>query len=296
MIKTVGLTKTYGLNRGVRHINLEVAEGEVFGFIGPNGAGKSTTIRMLMQLAYPTAGEMYLLGRKVEGEIPELRKEIGYVPSEISLYKDMTGKQMLEFTARSYGLELKKTRASEFAERLRLDINKTVKSYSLGNRKKLGIIMSLLHGPKLLILDEPTSGLDPLMQHEFFEMLKELNEGGMTVFFSTHILTEVEKACSRVAIIREGELIRTEQVANLVEHSRRKYAVRFNEAGSCIERFGLRQLDPEVRYLDGLHHFTTKQPIHHTLRALAAHEIADISISKPSLEDLFMEYYVKGEK
>jgi ABC-2 type transport system ATP-binding protein len=206
----------------------------------------------------------------------------------------MTGKRLLEFAARSYGTDLKHTRASEYAERLQYDMNQKVKTYSLGNRKKLGILLSLLHNPKLLILDEPTSGLDPLVQHAFFDLLKELNEGGATIFFSTHILSEVEKLCSRVAIIREGEMIRTEQVAALAGHSQRKYAVRFAENGNCIERFRLTDLDPDVSFADGVHHFTANRPIHETLRLISEFEIADISIAKPSLEELFMEYYGKG--
>ncbi|TNJ64691.1 ABC transporter ATP-binding protein [Paenibacillus hemerocallicola] len=294
VLKTVRLTKNYGVKRGVKDIDLDIEEREIFGFIGPNGAGKSTTIRMIMQLANPTAGEIYLFGRQVRGEMPELRRKIGFLPSEINLYKDMTGKRLLEFAARSYGLELKRTRAFEYAERLQYDMNQKVKTYSLGNRKKLGIVLSVLHNPKLLILDEPTSGLDPLVQHAFFDLLKELNEGGTTIFFSTHILSEVEKLCSRVAIIREGIMVRTEQVADLASHSRRNYAVRFAEQGNCIERFRLAELDPDVAFQDGVHHFATQLPIHETLRFLSQFEIADISIAKPSLEELFMEYYGKG--
>lgn len=295
VLKTVGLTKNYGEKRGVRNINLELERGEIFGFIGPNGAGKSTTIRMLMQLTYPTSGEIYLLGRRVSEEMHELRREIGYLPSEIHLYPDWTGKQVLEFAARSYGLNLKRTRTFEYAERLQYDMNQTVKSYSLGNRKKLGILLSLLHDPKLLILDEPTSGLDPLIQHAFFDLLKELNGNGMTVFFSTHILSEVEKACRRVAILREGEIVRTAQVADIVGHSQRKYAVQFKEEGNLIESYRLKELDSNVTYADGVHHFTSQRPIHETLRLISQYEIRDIAITKPSLEELFMEYYEMGK-
>lgn len=290
---TRNLTKRYGKSRGVSDINLQVEEGEIFGFIGPNGAGKSTTIRMLMQLAYPTSGEIMLFGSKVEGEMPELRKRIGYLPSEINLYKDMTGRQLLEWAARAHGLELSRTDAAAYAELLQYDMDKTVKSYSLGNRKKLGIILSLLHRPKLLILDEPTSGLDPLVQHAFFDLLKQLNAEGMTVFFSTHVLNEVEKVCDRVAIIREGSIIRTSRIDEISGGSKRTYTVQFTEPGDRTEAYGLRELDPDVRYEAGVHTFTSRRSIHDTLQAISRYDIRDITIQKPTLEELFMDYYRK---
>lgn len=291
MIVTRELTKRYGKNRGVSNIDLQVEEGEIFGFIGPNGAGKSTTIRMLMQLAYPTSGEIRLLGRKLEGEMPELRKQIGYLPSEINLYKDLTGKQLLEWAAEAYGLQLKGTKVLEYADLLQYDMNKSVKSYSLGNRKKLGILLSLLHKPQLLILDEPTSGLDPLIQHAFFELLKQLNKEGTTIFFSTHVLHEVEKVCDRVAIIREGSIIRTARVEDITGGSKRIYAVQFAEEGDRIEAYGLRRLNPDVKFEAGVHSFASGLNIHDTLQAISRFEIKDISIQKPTLEELFMEYY-----
>ncbi|WP_160308949.1 ABC transporter ATP-binding protein [Paenibacillus sp. DMB20] len=180
----MGISKMYGTKRGVTDLNMEVKQGEVFGFIGPNGAGKSTTIRMIMQLLYPNSGKLKVLGTELDREKPELRRRIGYLPSEIVFYPQMSGKQALELTARAHGLKLANTPAMEYAERLQWDPEQRVKSYSLGNRKKLGIILSLLHRPELLILDEPTSGLDPLVQRELFSLLSELNaQVGMTIFF-----------------------------------------------------------------------------------------------------------------
>lgn len=290
-IRADHLTKFYGKSRGVRNINLEVAEGEIFGFIGPNGSGKSTTIRMIMQLIHPTSGKLEVLNRRITGDKPKLRREIGYLPSEINLYKDLTGKQILDFTARAFGKELKDTPAFGLADLLQFDMNKHVKSYSLGNRKKLGIIQSLLHDPKLLVLDEPTSGIDPLIQHSFFELLKERNRKGMTIFFSTHVLSEVEKLCDRVAIIREGEMIRTSKVDEVAGRNKRIVHVQFGEPGNLIEALQLKRIDPNVQYSNGVHMFTVNGPIQDVLRAVSEYRIEDISIEKPTLEQLFMQYY-----
>lgn len=290
-ILTRDLTKYYGKHKGVSNINLEVNEGEIFGFIGPNGAGKSTTIRMLMQLIYPTSGKIQILNQEISSEHPQLRKKIGYLPSEVNYYKDMTGKQILEFAAKSYDLNLKDTTVSEYADVLNFDMNKRVKSYSLGNRKKLAILQSLLHKPDLLILDEPTSGLDPLMQHSFFDLLKELNASGMTIFFSTHVLSEVEKVCQRVAIIRDGEIIRTSGIDEIQRTQSRKIEVQFKEEGNLIDAYQLTRIDPSVSYEMGIHTFTVKENIHKLLQSISVHPMADISIHKPTLEQLFMEYY-----
>jgi ABC-2 type transport system ATP-binding protein len=291
VISARNLTKFYGKTVGVRDIELDVEDGEVFGFIGPNGAGKSTTIRMLMQLVRPTSGEVKLFGSQVSGDMPALRREIGYLPSEINLYKDMTGRQVLDFAAASFGLSLKETPVHEYAELLQYDMNKKVKTYSLGNRKKLGILLSLLHRPRLLILDEPTSGLDPLMQNAFFDLLKDLNEKGMSIFFSTHVLTEVEKLCHRVAIIREGHIIRTAGVEEVAGRNRRIVHVRYEAPGDRRTEWNLQAIDPGVSYTDGVHLFTVQGPIHETLQRIAAHPMADITIEKPTLEQLFMQYY-----
>jgi ABC-2 type transport system ATP-binding protein len=296
ILLTQGLTKYYGSKKGVEKIDLEIKEGEVFGFIGPNGAGKSTTIRMIMQLIYPTSGKIYLFGEEVDGDRPDLRRKIGYLSSEVNLYKQLTGKQMLEFTARAYGLDLKDTAVYRYAEILQFDMEKKVKSYSLGNRKKLGILLCLLHRPKLLILDEPTSGLDPLMQHAFFQLLKELNEEGMTIFFSTHVLSEVEKLCDRVAIIRNGEIIQTAKVDEIPGRNKREVAVQFVERGDLIDKLGLKTIDPTVKYAHGVHYFTVEKEIHRFLAQISSYPIADMTIRQPSLEELFMHYYEKEGK
>jgi len=294
-IEAVSVTKTYGGSRGVRNVDLAVKPGEIFGFIGPNGAGKSTTIRMLMGLSRPDSGSIRLLGKEVEGDVAELRASVGYLPSEIEFYPELTGEQLLAFAARAYGLRLERTRAREYAERLQFDMSRRVKSYSLGNRKKLGIIAAMIHEPALLILDEPTSGLDPLVQQSFFELLKERKREGVTIFFSTHVLTEVERLCERVAFLKDGEIRHLSEVDAIPGRSRLHIAVVYKEPGSLIEEHGLRTIDPKVSYRDGVHHFTAEgDAIHESLRDIARLPIADIDVRKPTLEELFMAYYEKG--
>lgn len=296
-VEAVGISKMYGSKRGVTDLNLEVQHGEVFGFIGPNGAGKSTTIRMIMQLLYPSQGTLRVLGCTLNHEKPELRKRIGYLPSEIVFYPHMNGKQALELTARAYGLKLDETPAMEYAERLQWNPAQKVKSYSLGNRKKLGLIMALLHQPELLILDEPTSGLDPLVQRELFALLTELNKKeGMTIFFSTHVLSEVEKLCERVAFIREGQLIRVSHLDDLSNSRTHKVSIQFEAAGNQIEAYGLTELDPLVKF-DGTYHLlNTGDSLQTALVKLSQLPILDLSIRRPTIEELFMDDYRASEK
>lgn len=291
IIQVTGLSKYYGKKLGVKDIDLSVEPGERFGFIGPNGAGKSTTIRMIMQLLRPTGGSMKLFGKRPAQDDPELRRRIGYLPSEVHYDSDMTGKQLLQFAARSYGMELSKTRAIEYSERLALDLSRRVRDYSLGNRKKLGIIQCLLHQPELVILDEPTSGLDPLVQHEFFDLLNELNEQGMTVFFSTHVLSEIERFCGRVAFIRSGELLRVSTLDGIPEMHLRRFIVTFREPGDLTDKLELRRLDPAVRYERGEHILEVSGGMDRMLYVLHSAGVADLRIERPTLEQIFMKDY-----
>ncbi|MGG4194855.1 ABC transporter ATP-binding protein [Paenibacillus jamilae] len=290
-IKLSNLTKRYGSQRGIHEVNLEVQHGEIFGFIGPNGAGKSTTLRTIMQLIRPTSGTVELFGEVMNKERPDVRRRIGYLPSEVHYNEELTGKEVLDFAARMNGLSLQHTTAMALADQLKLDVSKRVKSYSLGNRKKLGIVQCLLHKPDLIVLDEPTSGLDPLMQHTFFQILMEQHERGATIFFSTHILSEVEKLCSRVAFIREGRLLRVSDVDGIPGKDRRIAHIQFKQQGNCIEAYRLRNIDPNAVY-DGMEHRLVLQgDLHLALQRIAAHELRDIRIEQPSLEDLFMAEY-----
>ena len=213
-ISTQGLTKSYGKNRGIIDINLQVRKGDFFGFIGPNGAGKSTTIRSLLGLITPSGGEAKILGMECGRSKTEILEKVGYMPSESCFYDRIRVKDMIKLAADLRGKDCSK-QAAELCERLQLDTHKRVNELSLGNRKKVSIVCALQHEPELYILDEPTSGLDPLMQQEFFELLKERNDRGATIFLSSHVLSEIQKYCKNAAIVKEGRLIRESSVEEL---------------------------------------------------------------------------------
>lgn len=287
------VSKSYNGKRGVTDLNLKVERGEIFGFIGPNGAGKSTTIRMLLQLITPSSGKLSVLGRQIKGDDPVLRRKIGYLPSEINLYPDMTGRQVLDFSAAIHGVELKKFPLLEYAEKLQWDMKQKIKSYSLGNRKKLGILLALIQEPELLILDEPTSGLDPLVQQQFFEILREWNElKGTSIFFSTHVLTEVEKLCHRVAIIRDGRLIRVSTVPELTAAGDHIIEVVFSKSGDQRHSYGLYNIDPNTELLNGVYRFRVgEDKICNVLTLLSGKPIKDLNVRRTSLEERFMNEY-----
>jgi len=205
------LTKYYGKTLGVKNLSLSLKKGEIFGFIGPNGAGKSTTIRSIMNLINKTEGNILINGKEFDKDDIETKKIIGYLPSEIHLYDDYTVKEILDYHETFYNKNIHKRR-TELVQRLKLDESKKIEDLSLGNSKKLGIVLAFMHNPKILILDEPTSGLDPIMQEEFYDLLKEEKKKGTTIFYSTHILSEISKICDRVGIIKDGELLKIETV------------------------------------------------------------------------------------
>lgn len=292
------VNKYYGLKRGVADINLAVKKGEIVGFIGPNGAGKSTTIRLLMQMISPTSGDISVLGERIQKDHPMIRSRIGYLPSEIRLYQDLTGKQMLELAAGIYGVDLKKTRIPEYAQKLQWEMKPRIRTYSLGNRKKLGILLALLHEPELLILDEPTSGLDPLAQQSFFEIIRELNESnGTTVFLSTHILTEVDKVCHRVAFIRDGKIIQDASVSDLTRGGAHLYEVIFKESGDLRRTYGLLNIDPNSKYIDGVCSGRVEDHrLNELISILADKPMKDLNLRKMSLEERFMEKYSRNKE
>lgn len=201
-IEIKGLTKNYGKARGVEDVNLKIKKGEIFGFIGPNGAGKSTTIRCIMNLINENSGEIFLDNSMANKKNYKLKEEIGYLPSEIYLYEDLTVEKMIKYSASFYKKDCTE-KINYLTKKLDMDLKKKIDELSLGNQKKLGIILALMHSPKILILDEATSGLDPLMQNIFYELLEEEKSKGTTIFFSSHILNEIKKICDRVAIIKE---------------------------------------------------------------------------------------------
>ena len=286
-IETSGLTKYYGKARGITDVNLAVEEGEFFGFIGPNGAGKSTTIRTLLGLIHKTGGSAKLLGMDISEKPEKLLKDVGYLPSEAVFYTGMRVKDVIRMSA-----ELRRTdcacEAAALCERLELDTGKKVEELSFGNRKKLAIVCALQHLPHLCVLDEPTSGLDPLMQREFFAILKERNRAGATIFFSSHVLSEVQRNCTRAAIIRAGRIIACDSVEALAKTN----AKRVHITGSA-DVSGLHAVR-DLKTADGGMSFLYGGDCNLLLQTLAGQRIEDISISEPDLEEIFLHYYQGG--
>lgn len=282
------LTKYYGKSRGIIDLDLTVDPGDFFGFIGPNGAGKSTTIRTLLGLIQPTEGHAFLMGKDIEKEKTEILKDVGYLPSEAVFYSGMRVKEVLKYSA-----DLRKKdcheEAQKLCERLQLDPMKKVEELSFGNRKKVAIVCALQHDPSLLILDEPTSGLDPLIQKEFFSILKERNEKGATIFLSSHILSEIQKNCTKAAIIREGKLVACDTVENL---SKTK-AKRIHLSGDCdlssLEKvMDIKESDQGISFLYG-------GDLNQLIQVLSKQNVSDLSIHEPDLEEIFMHYYTKED-
>lgn len=280
------LTKYYGKTRGIDHISFDVDEGAFFGFIGPNGAGKSTTIRTLLGLLKPTSGSAYVLGNDIESDQATLLKEIGYLPSEAMFYEGMRVRELLKLAANVRGLDCTKE-AKQLCERLQLDYNQKIEELSFGNRKKVGIIAALQHQPKLLILDEPTSGLDPLMQKEFFDILGERNQNGTTIFLSSHILSEVQRNCTKAAIIRGGRIIVCDSVETLAKTNAKRVQIR-----GKIELGHLEGMRDRKDSMDGVS-FLYSGDMNPLLQCLSQGKIQDLSISDPDLEEIFLHYYEK---
>lgn len=288
IIEVNNLTKYYGKSRGIIDVSFDVEEGEIFGFIGPNGAGKSTTIRILLSLIYPTSGSAKIFGKDCIKYGPDIKKDIGYLPSEVFYYDNMKVIDLLRYSASFYNKDCSK-RIKELSELMDLELNKRIDDLSYGNRKKVGIVQGLLHEPKLLILDEPTSGLDPLMQQRFFNLLKEENKKGVTILFSSHILSEVQKLCDRVAIIKEGKIVSLEKISTLRENSYKKVYVEAN-APLKADHFNMDGVS-DLQVKDRTVSFLFKGDINNITKKIAEISISDIAIEEPSLEEIFMHYY-----
>jgi len=287
-IKTDKLTKYYGKARGIVSLNLSVKQGESFGFIGPNGAGKSTTIRTLLGLISPTSGNAQIFGKDIIKERKAILQDIGYLPSEAVFYPGMKVKDILTLSA-----DMRKVNCTEKAgklcERLHLDTSRKINELSFGNRKKVAIVCALQSNPKLLILDEPTGGLDPLMQREFFDIIRERNRKGTTVFLSGHILSEIQRNCTRAAIIREGQIIACNSIEALSKTNAKRVTIHGNVS--------LNKLDGIRDRIDGdnLVSFLYSGDINLLLQTLSAGHITDLSVSEPDLEEIFLHYYEKNE-
>ena len=283
-VRISNLTKYYGKIRGIDQVSLTVAQGEFFGFIGPNGAGKSTTIRTLLGLIRPTGGKAQILGLDIEKEKEKILARVGYLPSEAVFYSGMRVRDVLKFSADLRKKDCRKT-ADELCERLQLDTSRKVEELSFGNRKKTAIVCALQHDPELLLLDEPTSGLDPLMQKEFFEILRERNKDGTTIFLSSHILSEIQRNCTRAAIIREGRIIACGSVEELSRTNARRISIHGQAEIAALE--GVRDLQASAEGLN----FLYSGDMNKLLAVLARGNIRDLSISEPDLEEVFMHNY-----
>lgn len=291
VIELVNLCKYYGDVKAVDNVSMRVEKGEIFGFIGPNGAGKSTTIRTLLGLLSPTSGQAKLFGRNVSADNAAVREEVGYLPSEVFYYDGMRVNDLLRYAASFYQKPQDEMmqRARQLADRLSLDISRKIDDLSYGNKKKVGIVQGLLHSPQLIILDEPTGGLDPLMQQTFFELLEEEQKRGATILFSSHILSEVQKLCDRVAIIKQGRLVGLETVKQLRASSYLKCRLE--------TKHGQKRIDlklPGMTHLEtgnGTASFLYRGDVTVLMKRLATLHLKNCWLEEPELEEIFLHYY-----
>ncbi len=290
VIDITDLSKFYGKAKGIEHINLEINEGEIFGFIGPNGAGKSTTIRILMNMIFPTGGSARIMGMDVIRETKKIKMHVGYIPSDANAYSSMDVKEFLNYCIRFYQMQNGEKRIAELSELFELDLNRKIAELSMGNRKKVSIIQSLLHNPSLLILDEPTTGLDPLMQSVFFDLLRSENKKGMTIFFSSHILGEVQLLCKRVAIIKDGNIIKVEDIDNLRKKQLRKVTIEFADQVNR-ENFNIPGIESIITARGNLLSFMYSGNPDELLGFLMGKKLNNLMIEEPSLDEIFMHYY-----
>ncbi len=289
VIRTERLTKTYGTHRGIVDVDLEVAEGEVFGFLGPNGAGKTTTIRTLLDLIRPTSGRAFVFEIESSVDPVSIHRRIGYVPGEFTLYDRLTGGQTIEYFGNLRGGVDPAYRAA-LIERFDVDPSRKFKEYSKGNKQKIGLVIALQHRPELLVLDEPTSGLDPLIQQSFYSLVREAKDEGRTVFLSSHILSEVERTCDRVAIIREGRLVKVDRTDALRDLAHHQVELRFAD-GVPAEAFANLPGVSDVEVVDHTLRMRVFGPITPVVQAAARYELLDFVSREPTLEETFLAQY-----
>lgn len=288
IIEIKNLSKFYGRQRGIEDVSFSVDEGEIFGFIGPNGAGKSTTIRTLLALFEPTGGSAAIFGKDCTKAAAEIAKDVGYLPSEVAYYDNMKVKELLSYTAALYKKDCTAV-INTLCQRLHLDQKRKIADLSFGNKKKVGIVCALLHSPELIILDEPTAGLDPLVQQTFFEILKEENKRGATIFFSSHILSEVQRFCQRVAILKDGRLISVGDIKELTENGYKKVSV---IAKNVVPADYFKADNITQLMQDGVSaSFMYKGDVDVLFKKIAKLGIIDAFVEEPSLEEIFLHYY-----
>jgi len=284
------LSKLYGKTIGIEDVSFTIDEGEIFGFIGPNGAGKSTTIRILLNLIFPSGGSARIMGMDVIKDSKRIKQVTGYIPSDAYPYPYMTVSEFLNYCMRFYGHKNGNGRRNELAEIFDLDMKKKVSDLSFGNRRKVSIIQALQHNPGFLIMDEPTTGLDPLIQSRFFDLIRTENRNGMTVFFSSHILSEIQLLCKRVAIIRDGKIVNLEDIESLRRKQLKKIRIWKGE-NDDMEDLSIAGIEGNVDHTGDVLSFMYSGDINDLLRLLAKRKIANLTIEEPSLEEIFMHYY-----
>ena len=292
---TRDLVKYYGKKQALFGVNLEVKQGEIFGFLGPNGAGKTTTIRCLLDLIRPQAGEIFVLGINPQKDPLSIRSQVGYLPGELNLESNLRVKGQLHYFIELRNNHVDWNYVQQLSRQLNLDLSMPIKNLSKGNKQKVGIIQALMHRPRLLILDEPTSGLDPLMQQQVYQLLKEAQQNGATVFFSSHIISEVEILARRVAIIREGIIVEEAEPEKLISMSFRRIRVRFTEPYNLqrlTETTGVKVLSAQNEYTATLQ---VEGDMDKLIKYLAAFSVSDLEIERPNLEELFLAFYKTAE-
>jgi ABC-2 type transport system ATP-binding protein len=289
MIKLEALTKYYKKHtRGILDVSLEIKKGEIFGFIGPNGAGKSTTVRTLLNLIFPTSGSASVDGNDCVKDTIEIRKMVGYIPSEVNFYDDMYVKDFIKYATSFHG-EVDQPFMDMLVEKLELDLNRKIEDLSFGNKKKVAIVAALVTHPQILILDEPTSGLDPLMQSVFFQLLEGEKKNGTTIFFSSHNLSEVQRICDRVGIIKEGRLIKVETVEDIMKTRAKTVRIKTDDQLEADEHM------INVERVNGYVSFVYTGETKHLVELLSHLDIEDVTITEPALEEIFMHYYERDD-
>lgn len=291
-LQTRSLTKYYGPHLGVADLDLAVNRSEVLGFLGPNGSGKTTTIRMLMGLLRPTSGEANVLGHDVVQDSVEIRRRVGYLPGDVALYGERTGEQLLRLSMRARGIDTIPALGRELADTLAAPMDRPVKKLSRGMRQKVALVLTLAHDPEVLILDEPTSGLDPLAQRAILAILDRAGQEGRTVFFSSHVLSEAEQVCDRVAILREGRLVAFDRVEALREQKYKEVTVAFTGEPPVLEGLDGLQI---VWSHENRMTFRVRGDVRLLLTRLSESQIEDLTITEPTLEEVFLDYYRGGD-
>jgi ABC-2 type transport system ATP-binding protein len=296
LVQARGLTKSYGRRRGIIEVSFDLAEGEVFGFLGPNGAGKTTTLRTLMGLLRPTAGSAMIAGLDCWSQATQVKRLVGYLPGELSIDPALTGAQILAYLGHLRG-GVDRRLVAELAERLELDLDRRFRHYSHGNKQKVGLVQAFMHRPRLLVLDEPTQGLDPLNQQEFYRMIREVRSEGRTVLLSSHILPEIERTCSRVAILREGRRVDFDHVSNLTHLRQQDVTVRFTRAASPAWFRALPNVQDATTEDGELQvHLRVQGDLGGVIKAAAQHGAVNIVTREPSLEEVFLRFYAQDRK